>query len=745
MTMPITETLRQASTSGIVQPQLVFEIDGVTQRFGVQAIRRFIEIGDTGLFIDGTWTIGGYELLEDSDPYITLDGTTTSIKQTLEIDKGRGGSISTFQVKVIDFNNEVSNLISPGLVVTDVLGRKCKVYLGVAENTSFPDDYIVIFRGVIDEIIPGPGNVAFNLTHPDKKKQQAIYLKAESKLNGSITNVQTAGITLDAVTDFLSPMNGPSGSPDSSAYYYVLIDDELIRYTGFSGNALTGVSRAQLGTTAAAHDDDSNVVSFYRLTGNCIDLALKIMLSGKNGPYVEDVTITNFGNDGTTTVANTLWFAGVDLEDLYNLQLGDYITTTGASNGANNVTLKEITGVDVRDDGTLLTITGVSFVEELATAGVVDFRSQYDTLGEGLGMDPDEVDIDEHETIKSRYLSDFEYDFYIKEDIEDAKDFLETEIYLPAACYSLPRKARSSMGIFTPPIPGAEIVTVDKTNILNAETIKLKRSINKDFYNTIIYKFDENVLEEKFNRGVITTDATSKARIQVGTKAFTVTSKGMREVLNGVTLATRSIDRKLDIYKYAAESVEGLKVHFGDGFRVEVGDIIIFDPTDLSVTDLATGTRTKGADLYFVKNKTINFKTGEVTLDLLDSGFSNDGRYGLISPASYIVAATSATVFEITSSFASVYGVNEGQKWERFIGETVRVRNTDFTNNSTSTLTNVSGNTITVSPALSFTPSANDILEFAHYNSMSDNVNRVYVFMRDAAPFDDGTELYQMI
>jgi hypothetical protein len=365
-------------------------------------------------------------------------------------------------------------------------------------------------------------------------------------------------------------------------------------------------------------------------------------------------------------------------------------------------------------------------------------------LGEGLGMDNDQVDLSEHLILRARYLSDFEYDFYIKDELTDVKEFIESQIYLPAACYSLPRKSQASMGIFTPPIPGAEILTVNDTNILNPSKLKLRRSISKNFFNTIVYKFDEQVLEEKFLRGVVTTNTDSKDRIKVGNKTFFVTSKGLRESLNGINLANRAIDRRLDIYRFAAESISDVKVHFGDAFAVEIGDVLIFDPTGLSVTDLATGERDKGAKLYFVQNKKISIKTGEVSFDLVDSGFELGGRYGLISPASVINNVLSDSVIEVRSSFASVYGANEGLKWSRYVGEYVRVRsNADFTVTSDVKILSVIGNQITFDEELSFTPSVDDLLTLAPYTVSSDRIKLIYAFLSDDGnAFADGGESY---
>jgi len=181
-----------------------------------------------------------------------------------------------------------------------------------------------------------------------------------------------------------------------------------------------------------------------------MDLALKIMLSGWNGPFVEDVEITNI------LATDTLYFESRNLVDEFGLTAGDYITTTGASNGANNVTLKVITTVDYDDtsNSTTLTVAGVTFVEEEGTAAVVDFRSRYDTLPSGLRMSPDEVDVDEHERLKSVFLTSVNYEFYLKSTIENGKDFLNSEVYQPIACYSVPKNTRASVGYTAPPPPG---------------------------------------------------------------------------------------------------------------------------------------------------------------------------------------------------------------------------------------------------------------------------------------------------
>lgn len=734
-----------AATSGVnVEPQIVLKIDGVDTVYGAVEITDVIRVGDPGLLIGDDWVIGGSAPVDDQADYISLDGTTTSIRHQLNQDTGIGTSISSMTVCLIDKNGEITELITPGEVVEDILGRKAKIFLGF-QGTNYPDDYITVFRGIIDSIESEAGRVKLNISHPDQKKRQQIFNKIETKLNGAINNSVTT-ITVDSTTNFLTPVNGPSGANDTSLKFYIRIDNEIIRYTGVTATTFTGCTRGQLGTTAAAHDDDSTVNSFYRLTGNAIDLSLKLMLSGWNGYFATAVAVDNFNwISASETVSNSIFFQGVDLEDEYGLVSGDYVTTTGASNGANNVTLKSIASVNVTDSGTYIVINGVTFVNEDDSAATISFRSQYDTLGEGLKLSPDEVDVAEHLRIQRLFLSSSDhYDFYLKDTI-NGKEFIEKEVYNPLAAYSLPRKARASVGYHIGPIPGGNTTKLSQDNVTNAKNISLKRSTGKNMYNTVVIKFEEDELEDKFLDGILSTDATSKARIPIGNKTLTLQASGFRSASSGTTYANTSATRRLNRYKYGANYIDSLEVMFKVGFSIEIGDIVLLDAEGLFLSNTVSGDRTsENIRLYEVTNKELDIKTGRIRLSLVDTNFSTQNRYGLISPASRIKTGISTTQFVIQESFSSIFGADEYRKWTRFLEPGVRVRNASYSNNSTTVITGIVGNTITVSPALSFTPAAGDILEFASYSNCTTEQKLVYAFMRDSA-FGDGGAQYKQL
>lgn len=755
MSLELTEKARLASESNNLTPNLVFDIEGVTDKYGAIPILKLIRIGDPGLLIGDDWVIGGSSLLEDQVTAVTFDGSSTTINQKLDIDKGSGSSVSQMAIALVDIDEEITRLISPGEIVDDVLGRKCTVWLGFGQ-TNFPDDYIRVFRGIIDEVSALPGKITFQLSHPDQKKRQEIFIKGESKLNGAIGSGD-ATITVDSTSSFFAPITGPDGLEDSSIQYGFRIDDEIVFYTGISGNQFTGCTRGALNTLAVAHSDDTDVEAFIRITGNAIDLALKILLSGWNGPYEENLALTNFNLLGDlSSVPNSIFFFGVDVSDQYGVIAGDYITTTGATAGANNVTLKQISEVVKTDDGSYIVVDDVTFVDETTSSAVIDFRSQYDTFNPNCGMalHNNEVDIAQHESIKRMFLSSLEYDFYIRDSIK-AKDFLEQQIYFPAAAYSLPRKSRASVGFHIGPVPGSDIQVLDKTTVVNASKLAIRRAVNRNLYNTIIYQYEERTLEEdKYARGRTTIDFSSRTQIPVGSKALVIPAKGIREVLSGASQATSLSNRRLKRYKYAAEFIEGVQVTFGSSVSVEIGDIVLVDLADLKIADTKNATRAGQPRLFEVYNKTLDIRTGKPVYSLVDTGYSTVSRYSKMSPASRIDTGSTSTLLRLKIGANSIFGSNEGKKWSRYLGASVRVRSDDFTTrNDTSTILSVSGNTVTLASALSFTPSVDDTLTFVNYNEMPDNkVSQIiklnYGFMvPGAGPTfpSDGSPAYQML
>jgi len=724
-----------------IEPVLVLEIEGYDSLFGVAAIIRLIRIGDPGLEIGSEWVIGGSTFVEGQKPYIALGGggnTTTTISQQLQPDKGAVSSVSAVTVSLVDKNSEVTRLISPGLEVVEILGRKCNLYVGFASG-NYPEDYSLLFSGFISDIESNPGMINLTINHPDEKKRQDIFPRIETTLAEPLDASETA-VDVASTAGMLLPM--------ANVRTFLKVDNEYIEYTGIAGNTLTGCTRGAItgegGGVAAAHNNGAKSQTFYILEDLAIDMALKIMLSG-SGEFATDVEITNFNQVETINdIPNSIFFVGIDVADKYGIVPGDFITTSGTALGANDAVDKPILTITKVTDGSYLTVGDVTFVAEPSTAGVIAFRSQYDVYPSGLGMTPQDVDVPRHEYLKNTFLGSINMRFYLK-DTEEGKEFIEKQIYLPMACYSLPRKTRSSVGIHVAPIPTDTPLILDKNNIKKPSKIKLRRSLGKNFYNVIVYKYDEKLVDDKFEAGLIYTDAQSIDEIGKR-QVFAIEARGLRTDLQAATISNTAANRRLDRYRRGAEYVENLEVLFRDGMVIEPGDIVVFDPTDLFVSNTADGTRQKPQKFFEVINKSMNLRDGSVTLSITDTSFDATRRYGLISPSSKVANGLSATQFVIKPSYSQKYGPDEFRKWDKYIGAYVKVHSEDHSVIGYSYISAVNGNTITVDPGLGFTPPADYIMEFGDYDMQPDLVKLIYTFMSDGTNnFADGRPPYLMI
>lgn len=834
MTFPITLSTQIAKDQVNLQPLLVLTIDGVPYTFSAGAIYENFVIGAPGLKIGSyngaMWQIGGAHLIDGLKDYVSLDqGTTTRITQQLQPDKGLGTSVTQMTIRLVDKDQEITQIISPGVVVDEILGKECKVQIGFS-NTVYPDDYITIFRGLIEDISSGAGYVTLSLSSSEQKKRTSVFAKATAEvvgvplLTGSVTfyaatdyvgktahglsigdtirfssvvnttsvstdqkyyiissgfgvnsfkisttsggsalNIDIDGtgtilehipeigtfstIILDDATQFLVRQLGPDGTYDSSITHYVKIGDEYFSYTGTTATTLTGVTRnpSPFNFGTQEHMPGDAVQSMIRLQGNGLDLARKIMFSGTNGYFSSAQTITNFERiSGTELVANAIFFEGIDVQDVYGIEIGDYITTSGASNGANNVTLKTISDIQTTISGSYIVVNGVTFVEENATAGTISFRSRWDTLGDGCAMKGFDVDDAEFSYLYSTFLSSFDFDFKLFDTI-NAKDFIEQQILRPMGCFSIQRKGRVSAGYHIGPIPNSDILVLDENNVLKPSTITIRRSLSKNFYNVIIFNLEKDVNSGEYLITKTTKNQASIDDFNVGQRSMTINADGMTDALQGPAKALQTSNRLLDRYQRGAEYLDNVQVKFGDGFNAEIGDIVIFKTENLYITNISTGDRSAAVRIFQILNKTMDIKSGLISFNLVDTSFSNAARYCLIGPSSYVKSGASGTQFTVEPSFGQKYGANEYLKWQKYGAVGIKVRNASGSVSGTSIIQSWSGNTVTLETSLGFTPAAGYLMELDTYNSQGDDIKFVYGFMRTTAPFDDGKARYQML
>jgi len=478
---------------------------------------------------------------------------------------------------------------------------------------------------------------------------------------------------LDDTSDFIEPADAVTT--------FIRIEDEIVQYTAVSGNDLTGVTRGALGTVAVSHDDLTEISTYYRLSGGPIDLALKLMLSNpEQSNFIEDLAITAFVQvTPSLVIANGVFFPAEDLQRDTGIVVGDRITITGATEGANNFTDRLITQITQLSTGTVITVDGAGLVSEIESSALGAFGSKFNVLPEGSRvLDPRTVDVERHEFWDTLFPTSFpEYVFKIDETI-DAKDFINSEIYFPAGLYPTPRDGKASINFSIPPLVDADSVELTSEVVKSPEKLVIGRSTNKNFFNAIVYKYQQDVLEDKFLAGVITQSARSTNRIKTVNRPLTIEANGLVDDAETLTIINRQTRRFLDRYQFAAETIK-IDVLYKIGMPIEVGDVVIFGNSLLQVTDINEASRDFQPRLMEVLNKSMDIKTGQIQLELVDTFFSGDARYGTYSPTSFVNTGATTTRIPLKESFGTTVTTNEENfKWQQYIGETITVNNADF-------------------------------------------------------------------
>lgn len=770
MALELTDNLKQELLGAKVTPILVLKIEGYATIFNNTLIKEYIRIGDAGLRIGEpfapesvVWQIGGFKYTPDQSPFINFNiGTTTKISQKLDPSRGQGTSVSQMSITLVDKSDEITEFISPGFILEEILGRRVTVYLGV-ESSSFPEDYNVVFRGNIQDVEAGSGSITLNLNNTEERKRQVVlsstkaetterinyrsvnfqdlFYKARSDFPGTITVeyvgiisgtdivVTVAGTTISvqinpAVHTAPEIKKAIENDPDANQMVevvvegddsalqafgdetlvistsvlvdnaveffepadagtlrtYLKVSDELVEYTGITVNQFTGLVRGSENTLPEIHNSGTSVSEIIRLAGNGIDLILKLLLS--NGPeFFGSTVIAKSINyiDVDTSIDNAIFFENINLEVEYGISKLDFVTIEDSAIPGNNVIDSIVLEVGLINGGTYLILSDTLTTESTTNAKAY-FKSRFNTLPFGVGLLPYEVDVKQHLFVRDTFLSSANLDL-ITDTIPNGKDFIEKEFYLTLGCYSVPRKGRSSIVYQAPPLPNYEIITLDKDSVINPDALKVRRSISENFFNEVTFAYDYDIIQNEFSKAVVYESAGSKSRIGVGSKAFEIESKALRTSSGALDITSQAANRYLRRYQFGAEFIKGIKVLYGRGYQIEIGDIVNVDYGSLKLSDFDSGTRSGGSKLMEVLNKTLDNKTGEIMIDVVNTIFGVSDRLGLISPSSLTGVGSTASKLILQKSFSTQSYERESTKWTSggYVGQMITVRNEDFT------------------------------------------------------------------
>jgi hypothetical protein len=724
----------------------VLKIEGLPFVFGSGTVFKNVKYGDEDLNYGVTYNglpvvygglipFGGFDG-DGQRPYLNLDKGGMTVSQKAEPWEGKA-SVSTLDFTLTDVNEEVLQVISPGIVLDEILLKRVEFFVGF-DTIGFPEDFIRLYRGIVSAVDYEPGLITIKTSDPNLLRRQKLFEKAQTNLTAAINASQTT-IPVESVESFYSKINrGGSTSPELFHTVGIKVGDELMLLTANpSGNSFT-VSRGGYGTTATSHANDSEVTVVFSMTGNPLIIALKLMLSGWGGqPSVTGVPVSSFLNTGDPANPNEPYAVifNEDMRDVYGLEPGDLMITTGATNGDNNFGERPIVsffnvaglpnrGIVVESDS----FFGPPLVSEGPTAAVASFRSQFDVYPEecGLKMRMTDVDVARHVQITNEFLTTdvANFSFVITSEEATGKDFIEKQLYLPAGAYSLTRSGRCSVVVTAPPLPIYSLIDLTPDNVIDADKARMSRGVNtRKFYNQIDYSYNENV-EGEFETFEKYIDSDSLERIPYK-EVLEIESRGMRTGLNADALIDRTTRRLFERYSFAAQTIT-FKVNWQVGAILEAGDIVLItDNGGLKFPDLNAGTRGLQPQLWEVMEKSTDLKTGVSTLTIINGvGANVTDRFGVIAPSSEIVGGVSTTQFRLaTESFGAYFPGQEYRKWENYIGLKVRVFKPDFSQEAETTLISFDDADeflVNVDPPLSFTPAAGDIMDLAMYSSSAD-------------------------
>jgi len=726
MAYTVTPTFRALADQINKEPIIAVQIQDSKYIYGTAPIKETARWDDPRIKWDNdigvTWD--GEIEREDSKPYIIIKGgqTTKRLAQQLLVDKGGSGSISNFTVDLVDYKGEVAEDLSFNQI-GDPLSKKATVYVSL-KGSRFPQDFIPILKGNVDDIEYNAGSIAVSIALNTNLARQSSYELYQGVLSGTIDNVTTT-ISADTVNPFLDSQDIVTS--------YIRIGDEIMEVVSRDEVANTfTVVRERLGTIATSHEDESEITSYYTINESPIELILKLLHSNEGNTFTD----TGYNVSALLRVSSTETVERAIIVDYFDIQgklgfvPGDKILLSGTASNDGEYTVQSFATLDTGKS--YIVVEEETLTEETGLTVNLQIKSQYNTLPDGCGLDIEFIDTAAFQEVNDLFSSAFvPFSFKLDETISDTREFIIKEICRPMGLYLISRKARTSIKFTAPPFSATEIPVLNTENCYDLVKTKLKRSTHKYLLNRVIYRYNTGTLETgKFFNKLIKINADSLSRIKAGRKDQVIEAKGLPRSSAVLQTLQRIGDRILNRYKFGSLYVQNVKVLFSTAATIEIGDIVFFGGEDTQLVNLESGERNLPLEQYEVIDRQLDLIKGEVSLKLLQTSFGIDGIFATYSAASRVAAGSTTTKVLIESFWGSDQFLTEREKWEKWVGLQITVRSDDFTFEETVTidaLDPVTDNGLIITPALSIAPNEGYWIEaatFDNYKGSEEDIDR---------------------
>lgn len=382
-------------------------------------------------------------------------------------------------------------------------------------------------------------------------------------------------------------------------------------------------------------------------------------------------------------------------------------------------------------------VLGVNFIEMILQLMISEGGGGvYDVLDFGLGIREEIIDIAEFEKIRDEtaYIVTPTFDIQFKGDEQNFLDFIEDNYLNPSGLRLWYRdNGQISLLIIAEPEPAVP-PKIDKTNMIRGLMPKWSAS-SRRIVNKLIVKVNYNILTDKYERELVFTDTESIAAY--GLKRPVTMQTRALQTANGATAFLNTFSNKyFTFYSTPAPELSSTNL-MPDKQFFDAGNPLLVSHPDLP--NPASTKRGIFENTVQVLGKTFNFGDSITKYKLFYSTLLNF-RIGFIAPTGYIASGShSTTVFDI--------GTGEGVKFN--VGDEVTLWNYNWlsppVNFSQSTITDITGDQITVSPAFSTTPLENMRLRYADYDQVQES-QKLYLFasVSGGGDFGDGEKSYKI-
>lgn len=210
-------------------PMLVVSIEGLGTLISSGLISSTLVYGSPGAFYGGAGLVyGGLIPYTGYKQLIDLDKSSVTLQQRLEPEQGKA-SVSNLSIAFVDTDQFMTQLVAPGILITDILLAQITVRLGFTQS-AFPEGYFKIFKGYVSGISAGPGLINIQISDANVKARTALFYTATTETVGAIT-ANAWIFTVQSNSGFNKQITQLGDTPfayDDHVTNYVQIDDEWI-------------------------------------------------------------------------------------------------------------------------------------------------------------------------------------------------------------------------------------------------------------------------------------------------------------------------------------------------------------------------------------------------------------------------------------------------------------------------------------------------------------------------------------